>query len=177
MRKGATKPQNMNIGRKSKNSGIDSISKSFALNISRPFDHINVISAILAIPMKLYKSNCNQIRSFWPLLIIFLISCAHRTERGFSTHMQSWKGQPVSKLITTYGYPIQTHESPEGRKVYESGHKRQFIHGSYQPFCHDGLFSSPRKVYEYSCRVWFELHKQKIEKVTWRGNDCLMTEE
>lgn len=111
------------------------------------------------------------------VIILFISACTHRSEEAFRQEMTAWKGRSEKELVQFFGYPQQKHTSPEGYKVYEYASSRSYIDDPW-PFRHHGaMFGHRRQIYQFYCIVWFELKEQKVEKVTWRGNDCLSEED
>lgn len=109
---------------------------------------------------------------FVVIFSLFFVSCVHRSENSFRKKFKSWEGRSEEELVQSFGYPSQHHTSPEGHRVYEYVSSRTYIEDSW-PFHHYRHRFSRRQVYSYFCVVWFELHHKKVQKVTWRGNDCL----
>ena len=105
-----------------------------------------------------------------------LSSCVHRTEEAFQKEFLTWQGRAEKDVVSQFGYPNQTHSSPDGNRVYEYVWSRSYVSDPWPSFYRSPLYAPARMIQEYYCVVWFELKEHTVAKVTWRGNDCLAVE-
>lgn len=118
------------------------------------------------------------------LVIAGLGACAHRdirftpSEVAFAAVVKSWEGSTEAELVDGNGYPTAERKSPTGNRVLEyvsrgfetSPTSASTFKTSYGSATE--VSGGQTKVIE--CTTWYELESNKVKKVTWRGDSCVV---
>lgn len=105
------------------------------------------------------------------LLFLALSSCVTQPRRDeheeFTASLKTWVGKTEDELVTAFGMPTKTHETPNGTRVLE------FNSISARKLAVTGYAGSEVTAYDKYCKTTFVIGKTKtIESGSWEGNDC-----
>ena len=120
------------------------------------------------------------------LLTLFLTACA--TTEKYEAILNTWVGASVNDLVSSWGYPQESFQAPNGNMVYVYSKSMNFVMPtqttSRYDIQSDPLYGLPTTVYgnttttggqtlSYSCRTFFEVNQsKKIVSWRWEGNNC-----
>lgn len=113
-------------------------------------------------------------------LAFFVSGCA--TAEKFQKNMETWVNQPESKLLSQYGPPHRVYESGGVKYLTYANSRTAVIPGtnpSYQStvigntIYTDSYGGTPSVPVNLSCTITFEIVNGYINRVTWRGNNCV----
>lgn len=118
------------------------------------------------------------------LLVFALAGC--QSAAKFQQTMLSWKGQPISSLTSSWGYPNGELTSPDGNKVYVYSHSGSYVvpqttnyYGNSNlignsVYSTGSAYTTGGYAVSLSCTVYVEFGEDKIIKnISWRGNNCV----
>ena len=115
------------------------------------------------------------------IALAFIVSgCA--TAAKFQKNMDSWINQPESQLLSQYGPPHRVYESG-GVKYLTYGNSRTAVIPGTNPTYQSTVVGNtvytnsyggtPAVPVNLSCDITFEVVNGYINRVTWRGNNCV----
>lgn len=119
-----------------------------------------------------------RLRPLTLFLGLALVGCASQARYG--EMMQSWVGKSEADLVLAWGPPHRTHQL-NNRTYYSYGMNRLesyngpgFMAGSSGQTFWGLMLGGSTKIESRHCDSVFELERQTVTRVSFRGDDCLL---
>lgn len=120
------------------------------------------------------------------IVAISLLSACFPTEQGYIQVLETWKGQPEARLVSSWGAPDSSYASGSRKFLTYNDQISGYVPGTspnyYTSYYGNTAYTTSyggTSGYSYTenCKTTFTIFRGLIEEITYQGSACVAMEE